>query len=63
MHDHTAIDNQPLLIMLGLLGAAFGTEVNFWQGSNKGSGRAKELLPARNRSNFTDHGIRIRICR
>ncbi|MBK7424861.1 MAG: hypothetical protein IPJ48_18265 [Propionivibrio sp.] len=45
MHDHTAIDNQPLLIMLGSLGAAFGAVVNFWLGStNKGSDRIKELL-------------------
>lgn len=44
MHDHSAVDNQPLLIMLGSLGAAFGAVVNFWLGSNKGSDRTKELL-------------------
>lgn len=48
MHDHTAIDNQQMLIMLATLGAAFGAEVNFWRGSNKGSDRTKKLLPARN---------------
>jgi membrane protein DedA with SNARE-associated domain len=44
MRDHTAIDNQPLLIMLGSLGAAFGAVVNFWLGSNKGSDHTKEVL-------------------
>lgn len=44
MHDQTALENQPLLIMLGSLGAAFGAVINFWLGSNKGSDRTKELL-------------------
>ena len=44
MHDKAAIESQPLLIMLGSLGAAFGAVVNFWLGSNKGSDRTKELL-------------------
>ena len=44
MYDHSAVDNQPLLIMLGSLGAAFGAVINFWLGSNKGSDRTKELL-------------------
>jgi hypothetical protein len=44
MHDPSTIDSQPLLIMLGSLGAAFGAVINFWLGSNKGSDRTKELL-------------------
>ena len=38
--------SEPLLIMLGALGAAFGAVVNFWLGSNSGSARTKELLAA-----------------
>jgi hypothetical protein len=44
MYDKSALDSQPLLIMLGSLGAAFGAVINFWLGSNKGSDRTKELL-------------------
>ena len=44
MYDNSAVDSQPLLIMLGSLGAAFGAVINFWLGSNKGSDRTKELL-------------------
>ena len=44
MYKPSAIDSQPLLIMLGSLGAAFGAVINFWLGSNKGSDRTKELL-------------------
>lgn len=44
MYQPSAIDSQPLLIMLGSLGAAFGAVINFWLGSNKGSDRTKELL-------------------
>ena len=44
MYSPAAIDSQPLLIMLGSLGAAFGAVINFWLGSNKGSDRTKELL-------------------
>lgn len=44
MHDHSSINSEPLLIMLGSLGAAFGAVINFWLGSNKGSDRTKELL-------------------
>ena len=44
MHDHTAMESQPLLIMLGTLGAAQTAVLNFWLGSNKGSDRTKELL-------------------
>jgi membrane protein DedA with SNARE-associated domain len=44
MYDSSAVDSQPLLIMLGSLGAAFGAVINFWLGSNKGSDRTKELL-------------------
>jgi gas vesicle protein len=44
MYDHTAMDSQPLLIMLGTLGAAQTAVLNFWLGSNKGSDRTKELL-------------------
>lgn len=35
---------EPLLIMLGALGAAFGAVVNFWLGSSNGSQRKSELL-------------------
>lgn len=44
MYDHTAMESQPLLIMLGTLGAAQTAVLNFWLGSNKGSDRTKELL-------------------
>jgi hypothetical protein len=43
MHDYTAIDNEPLLIMLGSPSAAFGAFVNFKMRSNKGSDRTNEL--------------------
>jgi len=36
--------SEPLLIMLGALGAAFGAVVNFWLGSNSNSARKTELL-------------------
>ena len=35
---------EPLLIMLGALGAAFGAVVNFWLGSSHGSQRKDTLL-------------------
>lgn len=35
---------EPLLIMLGALGAAFGAVVNFWLGSSAGSQRKDALL-------------------
>jgi hypothetical protein len=35
---------EPLLIMLGALGAAFGAVVNFWLGSSAGSQRKDQLL-------------------
>ena len=35
---------EPLLIMLGALGAAFGAVVNFWLGSSASSARKSELL-------------------
>jgi hypothetical protein len=35
---------EPLLIMLGALGAAFGAVVNFWLGSSSGSQRKSEML-------------------
>ncbi len=35
---------EPLLIMLGALGAAFGAVVNFWLGSSNGSQRKSEML-------------------
>lgn len=44
MYDKAALDNQPLLVMLGSLGAAFGAVINYWLGNNKGSDRTKELL-------------------
>jgi hypothetical protein len=44
MYRPSAIESQPLLIMLGSLGAAFGAVINYWLGSNKGSDRTKELL-------------------
>lgn len=44
MYKPSTIDSQPLLIMLGTLGAGFGAVMNFWLGSNKGSDRTKELL-------------------
>jgi hypothetical protein len=36
MLDYTAIDNEPLLIIYGSPGAAFGAVANFWLRSNKG---------------------------
>lgn len=44
MYDHSAMESQPLLIMLGTLTAAQTAVLNFWLGSNKGSDRTKELL-------------------
>lgn len=44
MYQPSSIESQPLLIMLGSLGAAFGAVINYWLGSNKGSDRTKELL-------------------
>lgn len=44
LHDKTALESQPLLIMLGTLGAAFVAVINYWLGNNKGSDRTKELL-------------------
>lgn len=44
MYDDSVVESQPILIMLGSLGAAFGAVVNYWLGSNKGSDRSKELL-------------------
>ena len=38
---------EPLLIMLGALGAAFGAVVNFWLGSSNGSQRKDNLLAAK----------------
>ena len=38
------IPTEPLLIMLGALGAAFGGVVNFWLGSSHGSSQKSELL-------------------
>jgi gas vesicle protein len=35
---------EPLLIMLGALGAAFGAVVNFWLGSSNGSQRKDQML-------------------
>jgi hypothetical protein len=35
---------EPLLIMLGALGAAFGAVVNFWLGSSDGSRRKDQML-------------------
>ena len=44
LYDKTALESQPLLIMLGTLGAAFVAVINYWLGNNKGSDRTKELL-------------------
>ena len=38
------VPTEPLLIMLGALGAAFGGVVNFWLGSSHGSNQKSELL-------------------
>lgn len=38
--------SEPLLVMLGALGAGFGAVVNFWLGSNSSSSRKTELLAA-----------------
>lgn len=38
------VPTEPLLIMLGALGAAFGNVVNFWLGSSAGSQRKDALL-------------------
>lgn len=40
--------SEPLLIMLGALGAAFGAVVNFWLGSSNGSQRKDTLLAESN---------------
>lgn len=42
------VPTEPLLIMLGALGAAFGGVVNFWLGSSHGSNQKSELLANRN---------------
>ena len=44
LYDKTALESQPLLVMLGTLGASFGAVINYWLGNNKGSDRTKELL-------------------
>ena len=44
LYKPSAMESQPLLIMLGTLGAAFGSVIAYWLGNNKGSDRTKELL-------------------
>jgi hypothetical protein len=44
LYDESITNSEPILIMLGSLGAAFGAVVNYWLGSNSGSARTKELL-------------------
>lgn len=44
LFDDNVVNSEPILIMLGSLGAAFGAVINYWLGSNKGSDRTKELL-------------------
>jgi hypothetical protein len=41
------VPTEPLLIMLGALGAAFGAVVNFWLGSSNGSQRKDEALASK----------------
>jgi hypothetical protein len=43
--------SEPLLVMLGALGAGFGAVVNFWLGSNSSSARKTELLAASHPAN------------
>lgn len=44
LYDESITNSEPILIMLGSLGAAFGAVVNYWLGSSSGSARTKELL-------------------
>lgn len=43
-NDLSTANNEPLLIMLGALGAAWGAVVNFYYGSSAGSAAKSELL-------------------
>jgi len=46
LYDENITNSEPILIMLGSLGAAFGAVVNFWLGSTAG-GQAKTEMLAR----------------
>lgn len=37
LYDENIVNSEPILIMLGSLGAAFGAVVNYWLGSSSGS--------------------------
>ena len=47
LYDDNIVNSEPILIMLGSLGASFGAVVQFWLGSSKSSGEYRELLARR----------------
>jgi hypothetical protein len=44
LYDDSITNSEPILIMLGSLGAAFGAVCNYWLGSSKSSGEYRQLL-------------------
>lgn len=44
LYDDNIVNSEPILIMLGSLGAAFGAVCNYWLGSSKSSGEYRQLL-------------------
>ena len=44
LHDDNIANSEPVLIMLGSLGAAFGAVVNYWLGSTSGSQAKSQML-------------------
>jgi spore maturation protein SpmB len=47
LYDDNIANSEPVLIMLGSLGAAFGAVCNFWLGSSQSSLQKNELLARR----------------
>ena len=47
LYDDNIVNSEPILIMLGSLGAAFGAVCNFWLGSSQSSLQKNELLARR----------------
>jgi len=43
----STVANEPMLIMLGALGAAWGSVINYWFGSSSGSADKSKLLATR----------------
>lgn len=47
LYDDSISNSEPVLIMLGSLGAAFGAVCNYWLGSSQSSQQKNELLARR----------------